>query len=238
MGDKKLDFQRLLKYNTEHRSLNCVQLVVITKFMSRPREAERVDIRSLTLKKAKELFLRQGYRNVTMRAIADAIGFSPAAIYLYYQSKDEILYEINNEGFLVLYRYQKEAIESAPDDTMLRLNRHGHAYLRFARENAEYYALMFVEHGPRDFIENCEKHQLKGMVDHSERSYNLLRENIADCIRAGYFKDIDVETGAFMMWSLVHGIASLMLRGMVGIPQDMQEPFAKNTLDAVMKLMR
>ena len=206
--------------------------------MSRPRETERVDIKSLTLKKAKELFLMQGYQNVTMRAIADAIGFSPAAIYLYYQSKDEILYEINNEGFRILYKYQKEAMDSEPGDPMRRLNVHGHAYLRFAMENPEYYKLMFVEHGPRDFVENCEKSLREGLVDHSERSYDLLRQNIAACIAGGNFKDIDVETGAFMMWSLVHGISSLVLRGMVGVPEEMQKPFVKNTLDSVMKLLR
>ena len=43
-------------------------------------------------------------------------------------------------------------------------------------------------------------------------SYGLLRENIDDCMEAGYIRRADLDTAAFSFWSLTHGISSLLLR--------------------------
>ena len=62
--------------------------------MARPRESERKDVRALVLAAAGKLFMKFGYRDVTMRRIANEIGYSPGTIYLYFKNKDEILYKI------------------------------------------------------------------------------------------------------------------------------------------------
>ena len=48
---------------------------------------------------ARELFVTEGYRNVSMRKIAERIEYSPAAIYGYFASKDEIFFALAEEGF-------------------------------------------------------------------------------------------------------------------------------------------
>ena len=43
---------------------------------------------------ATELFAKQGYRAVGMRAIADAVGIRTSSLYYHFESKEEILYSI------------------------------------------------------------------------------------------------------------------------------------------------
>ncbi|HET6514957.1 MAG TPA: TetR-like C-terminal domain-containing protein, partial [Thermodesulfovibrionales bacterium] len=45
------------------------------------------------------------------------------------------------------------------------------------------------------------------------RSYELLRKNVEDCIAAGCLPAGELDVAAFSVWSLVHGIVSLIIRG-------------------------
>ena len=49
---------------------------------------------------ARALFVAEGYLNVSIRKIADRIEYSPASIYSYFPSKDDIFYALAEEGFL------------------------------------------------------------------------------------------------------------------------------------------
>ena len=78
--------------------------------MGRPKDDERQDVRALILEKAKMLFYEHGYSSITVRRIAREIGYSPAAIYLYFRNKDQILYELHNAGFRLLYESKMRVI--------------------------------------------------------------------------------------------------------------------------------
>jgi AcrR family transcriptional regulator len=196
--------------------------------MGRPKSNEREDIRSLILEKAKALFLKEGYGNITIRKIARAIGYTPATIYLYFQSKDEILYELHNEGFKLLYQYKLKIGGAEPVDPMERLNKGGKIYIDFALDNPDYYELMFNMPEPRNFMAK----QKKGAVgDYAMRSYEFLKESVQLCKAAGYFKDVDVDTAAFTCWALVHGLVALIIRKRVPYPQAPTKQLAHEAID-------
>ena len=62
-------------------------------------QRDRDRIRQAILTAARELFVSEGYRHVSMRKIADRIEYSPAAIYSYFPSKDDIFFALTEEGF-------------------------------------------------------------------------------------------------------------------------------------------
>src|SRR2546423_14651240 len=66
-------------------------------------ERDREAIRRSILDAARELFVNEGYRNVSIRKIAEKIEYSPAAIYGYFPSKDDIFYSLAEEGFRLLH---------------------------------------------------------------------------------------------------------------------------------------
>src|SRR2546430_17355029 len=77
-------------------------------------ERDREAVRRSILDAARELFVSEGYRNVSIRKIAEKIEYSPAAIYGYFPSKDDIFYALAEEGFRLLYtRDDAEAFDTA-----------------------------------------------------------------------------------------------------------------------------
>ena len=66
-------------------------------------EREREAVSRAILDAARDLFVAEGYQNVSIRKIADRIEYSPAAIYSYFPSKDDIFFALAEEGFHLLF---------------------------------------------------------------------------------------------------------------------------------------
>src|SRR5437868_15486907 len=66
-------------------------------------ERDREAVRRSILDAARELFVAEGFQNVSIRKIAERIEYSPAAIYGYFPSKDDIFYALAEEGFRLLH---------------------------------------------------------------------------------------------------------------------------------------
>ena len=169
------------------------------------KEHEISQMRELILKTAMNLFLDKGFENITIRNIAEKIEYSPATIYLYFKNKDEILYTLRREGFEKLYEHQLSSLKL--NDPLKRLHKHGEAYIQFALENPQYYDLMFMMRGPVNEIQEINE------CDIGLNSYELLKTNVNECMEAGLFPRTDIDVAAFSLWSYVHGIASLIIRG-------------------------
>jgi len=172
---------------------------------SERKEREKEAMRRRIMDMAMKLFLSDGYENVSMRRIAEQIEYSPATIYLYFRDKDEVFYALHKEGFRQLYERQQRVQDV--ENPVERLMAHGRAYVSFALENQRLYDLMFIMRGPVKVMDRKDDWETAG------DSYNLLRQNVTQCFEAGYFSRNDPEVVAFSMWSMVHGISSLVIRG-------------------------
>src|ERR1700675_1330052 len=65
-------------------------------------ERDREAVSRAILDAARDLFVSEGFRNVSIRKIAERIEYSPAAIYGYFPSKDDIFFALAEEGFRLL----------------------------------------------------------------------------------------------------------------------------------------
>ena len=72
-------------------------------------EREREAVARAILDAARELFVAEGYQNVSIRKIAEKIEYSPAAIYSYFPSKDDIFLALAEEGFRLLFACGQDA---------------------------------------------------------------------------------------------------------------------------------
>lgn len=177
---------------------------------------DKQKMRSLILETAMKLFLKEGYERVTIRAIAQAIEYSPATIYLYFKDRNEILYALQEIGFEKLYGKQQEVLSIK--DPWKRLRQHGRTYIEFALKNPEYYDLMFIMRGPIKKMKERKKWEV-GM-----RSFGLLRDNVKACMDAGHLAKANPEMAAFAFWSLTHGISALIIRERTIMLPDQQLP--------------
>src|SRR5829696_5407809 len=80
-------------------------------------ERERVATSRAILDAARELFVAEGYQNVSIRKIAEKIEYSPAAIYSYFPSKDDIFLALAEEGFHLLFQAAEKCMCSTDPAT-------------------------------------------------------------------------------------------------------------------------
>lgn len=106
-------------------------------------DREHQAIRLSILDAARELFTREGYRNVSLRKIAERVEYSPAAIYSYFPSKDDIFFALAEEGFRKLDA--KVRAIPACADCMEEIRACWWAYYEFSKEERELFELMFVD---------------------------------------------------------------------------------------------
>ena len=111
------------------------------------REREREEVRQKILDAARELFESEGYDNVTMRRIAEAIEYSPTTIYLHFEDKDDLVRALCNEDFGRLL----EALSLIPPapDPVEPIRQLGRAYVGFAVDNPNHFRFMFMSAAPQ-----------------------------------------------------------------------------------------
>jgi AcrR family transcriptional regulator len=165
---------------------------------------EKEAMKALILEGARELFLKHGVKDVSIRKIANRIEYSPGTIYLYFKNKDEILYALHVQGFELFYQYLNESQHIA--NPVERLHLMGASYLRFVREHPDLYDLMFISNAPMKAESNQEG------WDCGMKAHGLLRNTVQACISEGHFPPLDLEAATLAIWGMTHGIASLQLR--------------------------
>jgi len=110
-------------------------------------ERDREAISRAILDAARELFVTEGYQHVSIRKIAERIEYSPAAIYGYFASKDDIFFALAEEGFRLLSQAGDPADpgELRALEPLDRIRASFWRLYEFSREQPEYFALMFVD---------------------------------------------------------------------------------------------
>src|SRR5262245_41276223 len=110
-------------------------------------ERDRESVRRAILDAARDLFVAEGYQNVSIRKIAERIEYSPAAIYSYFPSKDDIFFALAEEGFRLLS--DPDLIGDLdtfdPNDPLERVRSIFWRLYEFSRDHPEHFALMFVD---------------------------------------------------------------------------------------------
>jgi AcrR family transcriptional regulator len=191
---------------------------------------EKVELKDLILQAAKEVFAERGYQNTSIRTIADRIEYSPGTIYLYFKDKDAILHELQKEGFQLLKT--KFMVLLAVADPFERLKAMGRVYLAFAKEYPDYYDLMFIINDPMNALDEHEC-WLEG-----QGAFDMLIQVVQHCQQQGRFLEYGTEEMAFMIWSTVHGMAALDIRGRCRvISDDKREGIADAGLDVFSLLL-
>jgi AcrR family transcriptional regulator len=193
-------------------------------------DRERQAVRDKILGAARELFIAEGFRNVSMRKIAERIEYSPAAIYGYFPSRDDIVIALFEEGFRLMEAYPVGA--GVPADPLEALRALFLGYYRFARQHPQYFELMFLDRTVPQFCENWEKYDFMG---------EKMREAVAvvqSAVDAGVLPAGTDSGAAFhVLWGAVHGPATAAVCGRFGHGED-PDALARDVLEAAVAGLR
>lgn len=164
----------------------------------------RKDLRQQILETAEELFVREGYEKVTMRKIAGRIEYSPTMIYHHFTDKGE-LFACLLEGYHARLLAVMQEINSREEDPLAALKRGMRAYTEFGLANPSYYKLAFLN--PPEF--KAESYLVEGSK--GTELFLTLRGSVERCLRQGLFRPMDAGLAAQILWTMNHGVTSLLI---------------------------
>lgn len=167
------------------------------------RAREKQELRAEILDAARELFVAEGYENVSMRKIAEKIEYSPTTIYLYFEDKADLLDSVCEETLARLI----EAMESQQAGEPLESLRKGmRAYIEFGVAHPNHYKVSFMQTKPMENPERCGRSHAMGT-----KAFDRMRLSVAECMREGLLREQDVEVTSQVLWAGIHGITSLLI---------------------------
>ena len=174
--------------------------------MKERRARQKRYLRQEILDAASELFVRDGYENVSMRRIADRIEYSPTTIYIYFKDKAELLEQVCKETFARLVERLSKIMEQ-PGDPVERLKRGLIAYIEFGLQNPHQYRTTFMMPIP----EGLDEKKLHQENSPGMQAFSFLTRGVGESINSGKLRATNVELAAQTLWAGIHGITSLLI---------------------------
>ena len=179
------------------------------------REREKEQLRDKIVEAARDILSEGGLEGFSMREIARRIEYSPATIYLYFQSKEDLVRSVVQEGMRRLSEViGNEMAAAGPDvSSAERYRASGRGYVRFALENTAYFHVMFDLPAQAQMEGDCSDLAGEG-APMDQAAFDRVVGVLGQACREGtYRRDLDVEQAAVIGWATLHGLVSLFLSG-------------------------
>ena len=156
------------------------------------------------LSAARVVAAREGWGSVTVRKIAERVGYKAPVVYEYFESKDDLLLELLKSGFEDLAQDLRAARLGAPDPEKA-LYEVASAYLRFAWSSPDLYQVMYGLGGVSFAAsETWEEGQRIG------EEVGLAVEEVLREYGKGV---VGVEDKVLALWAAAHGLVALTMAG-------------------------
>jgi len=158
------------------------------------KEQEREARKELIVRVAQALLSEKNFKGVTIRDIAERVGVSPATLYRYYESLDEIFLAVFYRGTReIIDLIRQEHAEKEP----ITIRRLAEVYVGYLNNNLSYFQMMSL-FAPRGMLS-----------DENERMINPVMKELLELIEgviadAGYKGDRSLMSHAF--FSALNGI--------------------------------
>ena len=170
------------------------------------RAREKQELREEILAAARDLFVREGFENVSMRKIAEIIEYSPTTIYLYFQDKADLLDCICEETLVRLHE-RLTAIRVAYPAPLEKMHRGLRAYIEFGVQHPNDYRVSFM----MDFKEFVESGRNVRCHEMGEKVFAAFRADVVECIETGAFAPRDPDAVSQAIWMAIHGAVALLI---------------------------
>ncbi len=165
------------------------------------RDRRHLDTREEILVAAREMLLEVGPEALSLRQVARRADFSPAALYTYFASRDEIVAALFCESFQRLDVYLRRVPSDLPPEK--RVVELGMAYMEFARKNPMDLRCILAATSQEDLPSSSG-------VGLGLGAARLIGETFREGIEQGTFgtdPPLSAAEMAYATWALVHGMA-------------------------------
>jgi len=168
-------------------------------------------LRHALLSTARILLEESGANRLNLREIARRVGVSAPSVYHHFSKMDSLTAALAEEGFKELLEEMEDTIDSQNNRTRTI----GENYILFACNNPGLYRLMFG-----DIFRKTSKES-----DHIKTLRQKTKTHLLRKLR--HLPEDEMEIGAIYLWSVVHGLALLLIDQQVAPSKDRDEMIQK-----------
>lgn len=164
-------------------------------------------LREALLSAAETILERDGIAGLTLRAAAREAGVSHAAPTHHFRNLSGLLSELAASGFVRLRQHLVDALEAAGPERARRKAALSRGYIAFARESPGLFRLMFRS-------EQLDWSNQK-LATAGAATFGMLIDQPAEAGPEKFLLTLPQLSQAMAHWSMVHGLATLLLDGRI-----------------------
>lgn len=163
--------------------------------------------REMALAAAELILVQKGQAALSMRKVAEAIGYTVGQLYLLFENQDDLLATLNERTADAIHAHLSDALHASaaadPAETMRAL---AAAYIGYAHRNPHRFRLLF---------EHVLPEALKPRPSADARIERLfaLVEGVVSPLLRGRVSKLAPRTAAATLWSGIHGVCMLAVSG-------------------------
>jgi len=171
------------------------------------KKREKEALRQKILMAAEELFIKEGYENVSMRKIATKIEYSTTVIYKFFKTKEEMMQVITSNGYQSLSEMINEIKISKSADPLSALQEITRGYIKCCLKDPKHWELWYR-------FSDCDYDAQDGFLymDIGSERYKIFHSwipLIEACIKKKIFKEDDPLHILYIIWAAIYGLIAL-----------------------------
>ena len=163
---------------------------------------KNTDLNKMILTAAEELFLSKGFRAVSMRKVAEKIGYSATTIYNYFTNKSDLLQALVQDYYRDYLTEAEKILKNEETDPLNTLRQMLILYITNGLKHPNHYKLLVGDYPEMASVKLSDSEGYKGYM-HMQR---LLKKSM----EKGLLKPADLEMTAQGLWCCIYGLTSLL----------------------------
>jgi AcrR family transcriptional regulator len=163
-------------------------------------------LRQALVDKASQLLAEKGVGALSLREAARLAGVTHQAPYRHFADKRELVAAVAEEGFYALESQIRGALAATGAAPWDRIEAVGVTYVRFAATNPSKFKLMFGE-------DVADKSAFPSLRVAADGLMGIVTGAVVEGQRSGHIRPGDPLDFALLGWSIMHGLASLLVEG-------------------------
>jgi AcrR family transcriptional regulator len=166
------------------------------------------DLKNALIKAGIEILAKEGTGSLSLREVASRAGVSHSAPYAHFADKQALIAAISTEGYRRIFESIEAATAPFADDPRRQLLEAAWAYLQFAMDETDHFRIALS--GAVEQEKNY-----PALVEASQAGFSAIIQMVEACQAKGILAEGPADAVAVSVWSLVHGLASLIVEGQI-----------------------
>ncbi len=172
------------------------------------KEKERELRRNDIIDGAERIFFTKGYEKATMDEVAKEAEYSKRTVYIYFNSKEQIYFEIMIRGYKLLINMVNQSLRKGTINAIEEIRQIAYIIRRFNIEHPNYFnAIMEYENGELDFQKGISDQSRDECYALGEQILTILVEALKKGVREKTIRrEVEITKTALILWACMIGV--------------------------------